>query len=520
MIRQIKSKTLVSALALSAAIGLSACAPAETPDTETEVATETTATPMSCEDLASIDLGYTVISGAEIVSAGAFTPPPAPGARPADFTGLPEYCRVTGSIQPTENSDIKFEAWLPLAENWNGRFMQVGNGGAAGSMAYASMIQPLTRGYAVVHTDTGHRGTMGDFTWALGEPEKLTDYQYRAAHETTLKGKDITSAFYGGGPERSYWFGCSTGGRQGLVEAQRFPEDYDAIIAGAPANNWEPLQLYSIHALNNLGPNGLPVSKLGVLKAGAVAACDAGDGLEDGIISDFGSCTFTPSQLQCSPGADEGACLTPDEAAAAENIYAGIVTSDGMTAMPGPGFGSEAEWAAYATPFFRIGTSYMQNVVLEDTSWDPATMEVDTHLPILEAHDQGRTAAMDPDLSAFLGQGGKLLMYHGMADGIIPYGNTRDYYESVVETMGSAADEGVQFFSVPGMGHCSGGDGASAIDWISAIEAWDETGDKPDQLEASHPDGRFTRPICEYPALVTYDGSGDENDAASFTCEM
>lgn len=516
----VKRNSSALALSLALPVALAACTNTETSGATNESSISASTAPMTCGELADFALSDTIIQSADLVAAGAFTPPPAPGARPADFSSMPEYCRVTGSIQPTPESDIQFEAWLPLEENWNGRFMQVGNGGAAGSMMYSSMAMPLSRGYAVVHTDTGHRGGPGDFSWALDAPESLVDYQYRAVHELTVKGKDITEAFYGSEPSESYWFGCSTGGRQGLMEAQRFPEDYDAIIAGAPANNWSPLQLYSIHFLNNLGSEGLPLPKLGLLKESAIAQCDANDGLADGIISDFGTCDFSPESLLCSSDADQSACLTESELGAAQRLYAGVVTGDGTVAIPGPDVGSEADWAVYATPFFRIGTSWMQNVVLKDPSWDPANFDVDVHLPLAEQADNGATIAMDPDIREFVENGGILLMYHGMADGIIPYGNTENYYQSVVETLGeNVAAQHVQFFSVPGMGHCGGGDGASMIDWVSALEDWDQTGSVPDRLMASHPSGSFSRPICEYPQVPTYNGEGDQNDASNFTCQ-
>ena len=199
------------------------------------------AQPVQCEDLKSARIINTTITTAETVAAGAFKPqvPGFPGLA-ADYTKLPAFCRVSGSIKPTADSDIRFDLWLP-AEGWNGRFMQTGNGVAAGSIVYSSLAEPLTRGYAVTHTDTGHQGAGDSFSWAVGHPEKLTDYAYRAVHELTVAGKAITTAYYGKAPEKSYWNGCSTGGRQGLKEAQRYPDDYDAIIAGAPASNWTAL---------------------------------------------------------------------------------------------------------------------------------------------------------------------------------------------------------------------------------------------------------------------------------------
>jgi hypothetical protein len=355
-----------------------------------------------------------------------------------------------GSIMPTAESDIGFEVWLP-AENWNGKFMQTGNGGAAGVIVYGSLADALARGYAVANTDTGHRGGGGDFSWALGHPETLTDYAYRAVHELTVVGKAITTARYGKEPERSYWSGCSTGGRQGLKEAQRFPEDYDAIIAGAPASNWSALMSFSVAVQRNMtGADGLGVDKLGALKEAAIAACDAGDGVADRVIAEPAMCTFDPASTQCTTG-NTVSCLSATEVAAAKRIYAGLVDNAGKVVFPGTGPGSEPLWAAYASPQFAIGTSYFRNVVVGDQSWDPATFDVDADVARAEAQDGGAAKAMDADLSAFVARGGKLLTYHGTTDGLIPYGNSVNYHESVVAALGrDEVEDSVALYLVRG----------------------------------------------------------------------
>jgi feruloyl esterase len=214
--------------------------------------------PTACANLKSVRVPKTVVAVAEPVAAGQFRSPAPPAfGPPRDLSFLPAFCRVAGTIRATAESDIRFELWLP--ENWNGKFMQTGNGGAAGAIVYDSLIDPLLRGYAVANTDTGHQGGGGDFAWAVGQPQKLIDYQYRAVQELTVAGKALTAARFGRPANRSYWLGCSTGGRQGLKEAQRYPEDYDGIVAGAPASNWSPLMLLSVTIQRNLGPGGLPV---------------------------------------------------------------------------------------------------------------------------------------------------------------------------------------------------------------------------------------------------------------------
>ena len=446
-------------------------------------------TPPRCEALSAAKVAHTTITSAVTVAAGAFQMPPAPamGGPPADFSSLPAFCRVTGSIRPSKDSDIRFELWLPVA-NWNGKFVQTGNGGAAGSIVYSSFAEPLARGFAVANTDTGHVGSGGDFGWAKGHPEKITDYSYRAVHELTIVGKSLIAANYGTAPRKSYWDGCSTGGRQGLKEAQRYPQDYDAILAGAPASNWSPLMSLSILIQRNMtGPGGLGVDKLALLTEAALASCDANDGVKDRIIADSKSCHFNPASLVCKQGETQQ-CLSPSDVAAAQRIYGGVVTDTGKVLMPGTGPASEALWAAYASPQFSIGTSYFRNVVTQDPNWTPALFEVDRDVKRAEELDQGRAAAMDPDLSKFIAHGGKLLTYHGTADGLISYGNSVNYYESVVAKLGQEkVKDNVRLYLVPGMSHCSGGEGAYMIDWLGALDAWSETGNAPGTLPASHP---------------------------------
>jgi feruloyl esterase len=487
--------------------------------------------PTACAALKSARVPKTVIAVAEPVAAGQFRSPAPPAfGPPRDLSFLPAFCRVAGTIRATAESDIRFELWLP--ENWNGKFMQTGNGGAAGAIVYDSLIDPLLRGYAVANTDTGHQGAGGDFAWAVGQPQKLIDYQYRAVHELTVAGKAITAARYGRPADRSYWLGCSTGGRQGLKEAQRYPEDYDGIVAGAPASNWSPLMLLSVAIQRNMGPGGLPVDKLGLLKEAAIATCDAQDGVEDRVITNLATCNFDPASLQCAAGATSQ-CLNPTEVEAAQRIYAGVVDSKGEVVMPGTGPGSEPLWAAYASPQFAIGTNYFRNVVTNDASWNPATFDVDRDLARAEAVDNGAAQAMDPDLSAFVDRGGKLITYHGTTDGLIPYENSVNYHESVVDEIGQRkADDSVKLYLVPGMDHCAGGEGAFAVDWLTPLERWVEQGEVPAALQAQHPASGaappggppprpsepFTRPVCPYPQVPTYRGTGDPADAASFEC--
>lgn len=489
--------------------------------------------PLSCAALGDREFPNTRIASAETVAAGTFTPPTQGfGRSGTDYSTLPEFCRIIGSIHPTSDSDIGFELWLP-AENWNGRFIQTGNGGVAGSIVHGSMAGPLRRGYAVANTDTGHVSGGNDiWGWAVGHTSKLTDYAWRAVHELTTTGKAITATRYGTDPEKSYFVGCSTGGRQGLMEAQRFPEDYDAIIAGAPAANWAPLMALSVLIQTNLGPGKLDPTKLRLLKEGAIAACDALDGVEDRVISSIRQCDFDPASLQCQ-GNTTVQCLAPREVDAARTIYAGVVGDDGTQWFPGTGPGSELLWAPYATPQFSLGTGYFRDILLKDADWRPESFNADSLMP-LAMEGSAELMAMDPDISAYLDNGGKLITYHGTTDGLISYDNTVNYVDAMIETLGeSAVEEAVRFYLVPGMDHCAGGEGAHAIDWLGAMEQWVEQGQAPGTLTGIHPapapailgtenrentPGEFTRPICKYPEVAVYQGTGDVWDASSFSC--
>jgi len=279
----------------------------------------------ACASLASQTLPNTTISAAQAITTGSFTPPGSTNP----ITNLPPFCRVAGTIAPTSESEILFEVWLPL-ENWNGKFAGVGNGGWAGTISFAQIQDQLRRGYAAASNNTGHRaGPQFDAAkFAFDHPEQLIDFSYRAHHETTVKAKALVNAFYGKPPEKSYWFGCSSGGYEGLQEAQRFPADYDAILAAAPANNFTKLMAGDFDAtlavLKDPASN-LPASALGVLYRGMLAACDAGDGVSDGVVEDPRRCRFDPATLQCGANQKPEACLSAAQVEAARRVYRGAV---------------------------------------------------------------------------------------------------------------------------------------------------------------------------------------------------
>ncbi|HEY5569263.1 MAG TPA: tannase/feruloyl esterase family alpha/beta hydrolase [Gammaproteobacteria bacterium] len=480
--------------------------------------------PTPCENLASLVLPGTTITTGTMVAAGAFTPPGAPQfGPPVDYSGLPAFCRVAATLSPVPDSEIKFEVWMP-AQGWNGKFMGTGNGGAAGAVFHFAMAEPLSAGYAVANTDTGHEGGPADWSFAVGHPEKLIDSGYRAVHEMTLQAKAIVAAHYGTAPTRSYWSGCSTGGRQGLVEAQRFPEDYDGIAAGAPASPWVPLMLHSLIAEQVMtDPAGaLPPAKLPLIREAAIAACDAQDDVTDRVTTDPERCDFDPGVLACT-GSDTSMCLTSREVEAVRKVYRGPVNPrTGEQIAPGPMPGSELEWAAYTPAAFPIASNFMRDIVFEDPDFDLFTFDFDDDVARARQAVDAIFDASNPDLSAFAARGGKLLLWHGWTDGLIPTRGTINYYDSVVATLGAdtAADH-VRLFLAPGVNHCQGGDGPSIVDYAAALDRWVESGTAPESIVASRPldeGGTRTRPLCAYPEIARYKGTGDTDGAASFEC--
>jgi feruloyl esterase len=441
---------------------------------------------------------------------------------------LPAFCRVAATLKPTADSNIKIEVWMP-ASGWNGRFQGVGNGGWDGSIAYAGLASALRRGYAAGSTDTGHAGDTGSF--AVGHPEKLVDFGYRAVHAMTVRAKAIAKAFYGDGPRHAYWLGCSSGGRQGLKEAQVYPEDYDGIVAGAPANSWTRLATSSVwiaQATLKDADSYIPRAKLGLLHEAVLAACDALDGVKDGVLEDPRRCRFDPKVLQCPGTDDRPTCLTAGQAEAARKIYRGPANPrTGQQIFPGLEAGSELGWVALAGGP-KLGASaaeHFKSIVFRDPAWDFRTFDFDTDATATNEIDPGSINAIDPDLKAFVARGGKLLLYHGWSDPLIAPRSTIEYHAAVVAALGGAvkARQSVRLFMVPGMDHCIGGDGTDSFDLLAALEQWKERGTSPDRLTASRLTGGVidrTRPLCPYPEIASYTGSGSTDSAAAFACRV
>ena len=480
----------------------------------------------SCESLSSLRLADTTVIMAQVVPAGQFSPPNAGQGQKGNgrnpYQDLPEFCRVAATLKPTSDSDIKVEFWLP-ASGWNRKLEAVGNGGWAGVISYSAMAEAVRAGYASVSTDTGHVGGSGSF--ALEHPERLIDFGWRSEHEMTVKAKAVIQAFYGSGPRLSYWNGCSTGGRQGLKEAQKFPDDYEGIIAGAPANR-TALALWAAFALLKNSESYIPPTKYPLVHQAALDACDALDGVKDGLIEDPTRCHFDPRVLLCK-GADGPSCLTAPQVEAARNMYApGRNPRTGAELFASLVPGTELGWGVLGSgpdPSANI-FDHFKYVVYKDPTWDWRTFDFDTGIARAEQPDNAVMNATDPNLSAFFAHNGKLLLYHGWSDTNVATLNTLKYYKTVVDTMGGAAKtmDHIRLFLEPGMGHCGGGEGPNVFDKVGTLERWVEQGKAPEKIVASHSkDGKVdrTRPLCPYPEVARYKGTGSIDDAASFACQ-
>jgi feruloyl esterase len=480
----------------------------------------------SCEGLTSLSLPNVKVTLAEQVAAGTFSPGGAGGGgRGGGIPNLPAFCRVAATLTPSSDSDIKIEEWLP-ASGWNGKFLAVGNGAWQGSIGYAAMGEGLRRGYATTSTDTGHTG--GSASFGMGHPEKVIDFAYRSEHEMTVTAKAVVNAFYSSAPKYSYWQGCSAGGRQAMKEAQMFPADFDGIIAGSPGLDWSGRTSQAVRiaqALQNEAAR-LPAAKTQVLHTAVVNACDAHDGIKDGLIENPAACKFDPGVLTCKAG-DEASCLTAAQVETARLIYSPIVDSKSKREIPGLAPGSELGWTdmGWSASARATGLDHFRYLVFSDPQWDVQKFNVANDVARLTEGPSGAIDARDPNLKPFFDRGGKLLQYHGWADPQITPLNSTAYYNAVAKALGGASKVhgSYRLFMAPGMGHCGGGAGPNDFDELTVLEQWVEHGKAPDQIVASHArDGKVdrTRPLCPYPQVASFKGSGSIDEAANFVCKQ
>ena len=469
----------------------------------------------SCESLSSLSIPHSTIV-AEAMGAGA-------------SGDTPSFCRVQVTSRPSSDSDIKIEYWLPV-NGWNGNFEANGNGGWSGAIGTETLAAGMRRGYAAAMTDTGHEG--GSASFAMGHPEKLIDFGYRAVHEMAATGKLLIKAFYGRDARHSYWNGCSAGGRQGLMSAQRYPEDFDAIVAGAPAINFTGRATQAVwigQATHKDEASALPQMKLTAIHAAVLEACDTRDGVKDGVLEDPTRCKFDPQTLACK-GADGPACLTSAQVETVRKIYADVVNPRTQSVIfQGHEPGSENGWTTMAGPNpFTIATDTFKYAVFENTNWNYKTLNFDSDMATTEQKAGKIINALDPNLKPFLARGGKIIQYHGWSDPQISPRSSVEYYKSVTTAIGAAMggaskiSDSYRLFMVPGMAHCGGGDGTASFNALAALEQWVERGKAPDRIEASRTrNGQTdrTRPLCPYPQVASYKGSGSTDESANFVCK-
>jgi feruloyl esterase len=466
----------------------------------------------SCESVTSLALPNTSVTKAELIAPGAFPHAGEP------YKHLPEFCRVTATLKPSSDSDIRIEVWMP-ASGWNGRLQSVGNGAWAGVISYPAMATALSAGYAAASTDTGHEGNTAEF--ATDHPEKMIDFAWRAVHEMTVAAKAITAAYYSNAPKYSYWNGCSTGGRQALAEAQRFPADYDGIISGDPANyvtGTQGAQVWTNAISHKTEAGYIPPAKYPAIHQAVLDQCDALDGVKDGVLENPRRCKFDPRVLECK-GADSSSCLTAPQVEVARQIYAGPGN------FPGLEPGSEMGWATLAGPKpMDLALDTYRLLTFHNPQWDYMTFNTKADEAAATKTIGALMNSIDPNLRPFFSHGGKLIQYHGWADPGIAPGNSVDYYQTVVDALGGVVKvrDSYRLFMVPGMGHCGGGDGTSTFDMVSALDQWRAANKAPDVIVASKVvKGAVvrTRPLCPWPQVAVYKGSGSTDEAANFSCK-
>lgn len=481
---------------------------------------------MDCADVTGLDLDrvagtHVTLTSATVVTTGA----PAP------------YCEVRGTIAPASTIVMR----LPL-NGWTQRYVQTGCGGLCGTAqiqyTQAAACPPIADGtVASATTDMGHQG-QNDGSWALNNPQAIIDFSYRSVHLTSVVAKAVIEKFYGQAPAYSYFDGCSDGGREALMEAQRYPDDFDGIAAGAPANNIAVQNTFH-HAWNVLANKDqrgnfiLLADKLALIHRAVLESCDGLDGLKDGLIDDPRRCDFDPMTLVCRPGQDPATCLTAEEARVVRRLHDGATDAKGRKLEPeiSHEWGSELDWTLFVpakqgeTPFSeQIALSFLRylaypNAAKPDFQLTDLTFTVRSFWKAVQSSSY--MAATDPDLSAYWASGGKLLMWHGWSDQHISPQSTLAYYSALRRTMGARTVDGfAKLYLFPGVAHCSGGEGPDTFDILTPVMAWVESGRQPNRVVASKgaTDGTVTRtrPVFPYPTVARYDGSGSVDDAANF----
>jgi feruloyl esterase len=509
-----------------------------------------------CKALNQVKLTDATILSAEIVPAGDAS---TEWLKQAIHQPYPAYCMVKVEATPSTDSKIGLEVWMPLSA-WSGDYVQLGNGGLAGSINHTPMYAQIASGHAVAATDDGHTGAGTDGSWAIGHPEKRIDFGYRAVHVTSVVSKRIVSEFYGRSARFDYFNGCSSGGREALMEAQRYPEDFKGILVGAPGHAWMSLMAgfaWNAQALLKDPVSYIPASKRELIEKAALQACGAQDGYADPFVQHPLTCHFNPEQLLCK-GSDEESCLTAPQLSALQKIYAGASSPrTGQRLSPGYQPGAEAEpgppgvsYSSYiygeappVTLDLLFSSSFYGSFVYQRPDYSSLTLNFDDDVERATSAVGNIMNATNPDLSAFKAHGGKMLHYHGWNDGSPPPLSSVNYYRDVVAKMGGEkqTEDFYRLYMVPGMMHCGLGPGpnsfgnlldrSKALDpehnIFSSLQQWVEKGKAPSRIVATKYTNDdpaqpilMTRPLCAYPKEAKWRGKGSTNNAANFSCQL
>jgi pimeloyl-ACP methyl ester carboxylesterase len=531
-VARIRDSIVASVFTLAVSLVAAACSAGSQP-TEDASTSKAARDKASCDALNGAKVSGTLVDSAKYVEAGSSYVDTGIGAAlraPRDF------CRVAITLASEPGSIIKAEVWLPDA--WNGNFYGAGGGGFSGGLDTAplGLADAIAQGYASAASDAGHKTSDGA-AWSLNEPIKIADWANRANHVTAVFGKALVRHYYGTPPERSYFQGCSNGGRDALMMAQRYPDEFDGIISGAPAANWTGLM--SSFVANDMsykafGPSGQD-AKFKIAHDAVMAKCDTIDGVKDGVLENPRACAFDPAEVMCKPGTTS-TCLSKDEVDALRTIYQGHRLEDGRPVFAGFSVGGEADRSGWRDPSKagtaqQFGYEFFRYMVYKDPTWSADTFELDRDNATAVERMAAITNANNPDISAFTRRGGKLILWHGWNDSLIQAEGTISYYEAVEAKLGPATDQHVKLFMAPGVNHCYLGAGPSFFDMISELDRWVETGEAPKRVIATKYDndvGKLlglpakpvrTRPLCPWPQTARYTGSGSTDEAANFVCK-
>lgn len=456
------------------------------------------------------------------------------GFKPPGLTTMVSqpFCRLQLTSKPSMDSDIKSELWMPALAAWNSRFLAVGGGGSSGSIQYSAMMDGLAKGFATLSTDNGHVGTSSDQTFAIGHPEKVIDFGHRAQGVTALAGKAYTKAFYESSAIKSYWLGCSQGGGKGMMQSQRYPENFDGIVAGSPVFDWVGSQFaapwVSVKGMRDTTLL-VPRTKLAAIHNAVIAACDGNDGLVDGLIQQPKRCSFDPASMACPAGTDTSTCLTPGQVTSMRRYFAPVTRPDGAqiyAAYP-PGSEGNSFWLGATQANVGNWSGFWPNVVYENPAYSiVASLNVDTDVDYNYAKNKlaAHYDAVSTNLTAFKDRGSKLLIWHGFNDSAVSAYHTQDYVDSVIGRYGAEqTSQFLRLFLAPGVNHCGGGEGPGPdqLKLLDQMVDWVEKGTAPTSILGTHKTSNLvdrTMPICAYPLVARYKGSGDTKDATNWAC--